>query len=489
VGLQDINPDNDGGAIQIIDNVVGGNGGAAESALPGSAGGADVQLHVGQQSSSGGALTVGGSAIGGNGGNIYGSGSATPGGGAGLDFNASNASGPVTIIAGASDGGNGGSAFNALVSGANGGNGGGLGLNFYAATQGNSAVSISNTGVLQGGNGGAGFNGVQKAGTSGNGGSFGSQTYALAQGTGPVTINLTGAGGNGGGVGAVGGSVEMQADGNAYGGAINITQIGSTTAGTTCNVYGIANSLSETDPNSIVGTVQSAATSTGGFINSIAAITSTPILGLSQLAAQSFADVSNSVGTPIGNVNNSIAIATGEPLTADVNSSLQNDPSIQQSLPTSSQTMGLLSLTGEAGGTSALLTCHSEVDFNINSAAIPGNNPMLFVGLLSGTSTGDGTVQFQIMDDGVELVDQSFLSFAAADAYFGSQGLQLGQLNGGVGGGPNVTLDFLMDVTTTQAGDAFNANIIVSAVPEPSSVVLGSMAAAGLLLRRKRASV
>ena len=59
-----------------------------------------------------------------------------------------------------------------------------------------------------------------------------------------MTINLTGAGGNGGGVGAVGGSVEMQADGNAYGGAINITQIGSTTAGTTCNVYGIANSLS-----------------------------------------------------------------------------------------------------------------------------------------------------------------------------------------------------------------------------------------------------
>ena len=76
--------------------------------------------------------------------------------------------------------------------------------------------------------------------------------------------------------------------------------------------------------------------------------------------------------------------------------------------------MGLLSLTGEAGGTSALLTCHSEVDFNINSAAIPGNNPMLFVGLLSGTSTGDGTVQFQIMDDGVELVRTNYPVVAGA---------------------------------------------------------------------------
>jgi hypothetical protein len=52
----------------------------------------------------------------------------------------------------------------------------------------------------------------------------------------------------------------------------------------------------------------------------------------------------------------------------------------------------------------------------------------------------------------------------------------------------NVVLSFLMDVSTNQAGAAFDANIIVSAVPEPSPIAAGFLAAAGLLLRRKRAS-
>jgi hypothetical protein len=95
-------------------------------------------------------------------------------------------------------------------------------------------------------------------------------------------------------------------------------------------------------------------------------------------------------------------------------------------------------------------------------------------------------VQFQIIDNGIELVDQNFATFVAADAYFNSLGLALGQLNGGVQGGSNVSLDFILDVTTTQAGAAFDPDIIVSAVPEPSSIVTVSVAAAGLLLRRKR---
>jgi hypothetical protein len=203
------------------------------------------------------------------------------------------------------------------------------------------------------------------------------------------------------------------------------------------------------------------------------------------MEAESDVDVSNSLQVP--DQGSTAASATGEPSSSVLSAALAGKPVVQGNMGAGSQGIGLMYLAGSSAGTSATsLTYHSEVDWSVNTSELASNNSMLFVGLLGANSQGDGTVQFQVINNGIELVDQTFDSFSAADAYFDDQGLELGSLNSGIADGSDANLSFQLDVSATQAGAVFEPEILVAAVPEPATAALVSMAAMGCLLRRKR---
>ena len=106
-------------------------------------------------------------------------------------------------------------------------------------------------------------------------------------------------------------------------------------------------------------------------------------------------------------------------------------------------------------------TYHAETDFSINISTL--SNPQhLLVGLLDPTETSPtniSSLQFQITRQGSTVVTQTFTNPTASqlNSYFDDHTLDLGNYSGVSG---NLNLDFILNLTTSTVGAAFNTDLL-----------------------------
>ena len=119
----------------------------------------------------------------------------------------------------------------------------------------------------------------------------------------------------------------------------------------------------------------------------------------------------------------------------------------------------------------------------------------LQLGLFNPTSTGNGFDSLELIvhndHDGSVVLDQTFSTLAAADAYFNGHVLSLGTLGALSGNGATASFDVALYLTATTPNDGFNSQMILAlGVPEPNALVLSAFALAaamaGYLWSRRR---
>jgi hypothetical protein len=470
------------GPLYLVANLTAGNGGNGNAAFGGNGGGVDRFLSLAGSEVN---YVAGGSSTGGNGGNDSTSGRAGAGGGVFDSFYVDGANAPVTTQIGEERGGNGGSGLSAPVCGVNGGNGGDVEVSTYAM---GTSVYVSDYGI-QGGNGGAAFPGSQGQVTSGNGGYVDVNTSAY--GIGSAQIFLSAAGGSPGGPGATAGYCVMS--GAAYsdsGGLVNVNQTGTTVDGADCYVQSFGSTTGNQTGDFTNGFLVARANTSMGFITLVSVRTTALPLYESDLEnAISLVNIARHPQQPFMAGTNSYANVTGEPLPSDESAAIAPYPTVQAALTPTSQVIGLMTLSGTSAGNSySPLDYHAETDWTLDTTQMIPGDVILLAGLLGATSTGDGTVQFQITDNGISLVNQTFNSFASADAYFDGQVLNLGPLIPPGATGTSPQIDFVLDVFTSEASAAFQTQILAAAVPEPRSCLLAASGGLVLLGRRRRKS-
>jgi hypothetical protein len=120
---------------------------------------------------------------------------------------------------------------------------------------------------------------------------------------------------------------------------------------------------------------------------------------------------------------------------------------------------------------------------NLNELSVRGN---LIVGLYDGADADGGftSMTFVLDVDGIQEVDQTFTSAAAAKTYFTDDALNLGSLASGQPlGGSTLSIQATLTVTGATAGSDFEGDLIIGDPPAASRashpVLVGAMAAFG----------
>ena len=116
--------------------------------------------------------------------------------------------------------------------------------------------------------------------------------------------------------------------------------------------------------------------------------------------------------------------------------------------------LGVMTLSGAANGGTTSQDYHSEADWNITASQLSNTEQELLLGFEGAQYFGSGSVQFQVSQNGTEVVNQSFTSFSAAQSYFTSQTVDLGPVTQGVTIG-NPQLNISLDVTSSASGSSF----------------------------------
>jgi hypothetical protein len=148
-------------------------------------------------------------------------------------------------------------------------------------------------------------------------------------------------------------------------------------------------------------------------------------------------------------------------------------------------TLGGKRTTGPSGaGTSEQY--HTAATYNLDLTNVP-NKLFLVVGLLDPVTSGSGfsSLHFRMnTGSNVTLIDQTFINVSDATTYFDDHPINLGFITDF---GNNLTLNFLMDVTSNQDNSGFSTDLVFgNAVPEPCVAPLVSLASAALSRRRRR---
>jgi hypothetical protein len=123
-----------------------------------------------------------------------------------------------------------------------------------------------------------------------------------------------------------------------------------------------------------------------------------------------------------------------------------------------SDIFGLATLGGSntEGGSAASRTFTSSLNYSIDLTSLINPRQNLLVGLLDTNVEGNGfdTLNFQVSREGVVVVNETFLTAAAAVNYFDTKVLDLGS-NGVANVSGNLDLIFTLSLTTNDVGAGF----------------------------------
>jgi hypothetical protein len=442
------------GTVTATANATGGNGGAGNDNATGGAGGAAVLVDDVTGSTSG-SVTLNQTALGGNGGAGIGA-NAGSGGNATSELTFSRASGGSTTTTTTATGGN----------GANGSLGGmtGSGAPATSTLTVTGAAGVTATANATGGNGGAIVAGSLGAG--GNGGSSNATVSATSTGVGAVTSTAMAIGGNGGaassGPGGLGGNTMATA-----------TSVGSGTANATATADGgngnlrsiFGSGIARANATGTGGSAVANALSAGGLIINIESHATAVVSGQSRAEARAGIglaplDASGATG------REAFALATGLPTDTQTTNFFAGNGAVghhfnvaADSTPgATSDIFGLVTLGGSnsEGGSATSRTFTSSVTYAIDLTSLTNPRQDLIVGLLDTNVEGNGfdTLNFQIAREGTMVVNETFMTAAAAIEYFDTNVLNLGS-NGTGNVSGNLDLVFTMSLTTNDAGAGF----------------------------------
>ncbi|RIK75436.1 MAG: hypothetical protein DCC67_15300, partial [Planctomycetota bacterium] len=319
----------------------------------------------------------------------------------------------------------------------------------------------------KGGNGGAIASG--SFGLGAGGGDAAATGTASSTGPGTVAANVTATGGNGGasssGPGGFGGNATAIA--NATGtAAANATAMADAGNGPTGALQGTA--VAQANATGTSGTATADAQSGGGLVTSVRAQTVAPVVSTTHADSRAIVSTPASDATDAAGIHAS-AFATGLPQMADAldyfAGNLNARPHFNLAGDTlagaSSDVFGLVTLGGAftAGAASKTYTSTAWFSIDLNQLVNPRQN--LLVALLDTTSQGAGfdSLQFQITREGVLVVNETFATVAAANAFLDDQILDLGSnAFGNVVG--NLDLVFSLSLTTNDAGAGYSFDLL-----------------------------
>jgi hypothetical protein len=184
------------------------------------------------------------------------------------------------------------------------------------------------------------------------------------------------------------------------------------------------------------------------------------------------------------------AFGTGLPSPVDAQAALAGNANATAALA-ASHALGLVVLGGgvasDANATS--ITFDSSVAFHLDLSQLSSSGSLV-VGFLDPQLDGAGfdSLRFQILREGIAVVNETFGDTASALAYFDDQVLDLGDIASGVSG--DLDLEFLLSLTSDDPGAAFRTDLIFGSVPEPAAaLLLGAALAAFALRARHRAAL
>ncbi len=429
-----------------------GNGGMGGDATAGATGqNASAVNNINLNGVNSQSVIVSANATGGNGGQGQGAGNSGGSGGAASinpTSGISTAGGNVDVNAGAG-GGNGGYGQN----GANGGNGANESITNALSGSTTNGATVNLTQSVYGGAGG-GTNG----GNAGNGGSAQS-SFSLTGGTSNEALILNGiatggAGGNvnnGTGTAGSGGYAVANISGTSAGGAVD--SIATATGGQPGKLAG---GQLGTGFGSSSAAAQ-ATTSSGAIAGAVAKTSASSLNGITN-TVESFANVGGPVrGYSATGNRQAAALVTALPTASAVSSALAGNPDVGHNFTISGSTnlLGLMTLSGAANAGTTSQTYHSEADWNIAASQLNSTEQELLLGLEGAQYSGSGTVQFQVNQNGTNVLNDTFSSFSAAQNYFNNQTVDLGPVTQGVPAGGNPQLNVMLDITSSTAGSGF----------------------------------
>jgi autotransporter-associated beta strand protein len=435
-------------AVIVTDMAVGGVGGAY-SHSGGSASSSAAGYNAGALSVSVTASAVGG--ISGPDGSQ--GGTATVRSALGL----SSGSGTVSVTA-SQTGGAGGKG----VSGALGGNGANSSLS--NAVSGSTAGPLSLTQIAKGGNSGGSDTGA--AGIAGSASSSLTFTTTCASLNGFSTA-IGGYGGNGGtasGGGAASASISLtnlnavmamaQATGGS-GGLANNHQIAADGA-----------AVAHAAASGISGYANAQAATSGGLFKQLSVTANAPVIGHSTAESRALVNQAAPAQSLAAGLS-AASFATGLPLASDAQAAVSASPGVQSRFAisgTNNTTLGLLVLGGAYPGTvsgaSASYSSTANMSIDVSKLSATHN---LEIGLVNPTFSGSGfdQLRFVVQSQGAVLVNQTFATPSAAQAFFQDQVLDLGGISSSV---KTLNLSIALTVTTQQVGAGFNTGLLVGNV-------------------------
>jgi hypothetical protein len=182
--------------------------------------------------------------------------------------------------------------------------------------------------------------------------------------------------------------------------------------------------------------------------------------------AQALAAIGGASATPVSGPQ-AVAFETGAPNSASTSAVLAANSKISTGFGASPVFFGIGELGGgySTGGTATQTTNVSFTEHvDLNQLATRKD---LEVGLYGGTKLGTGfaSMTFDLFADGVDVIHQTFTSAAAAVTFFTNNAIDVGSLASGALSGSNLTLQAVMSITTTAAGQGFYGNLIIGDPP------------------------
>jgi len=371
---------------------------------------------------------------------------------------------------------------------------------------GNSFVNVSD--LAFGGSGGSVLSGT---GSGGAGGAAFSAATGQNPGTNSVSVRSDATGGVGGQragtgtIGSTGGSAQASAVGSGGGStSANATATGGTGSGGSFN--GAARADASATGTSAIGTSGSAtaaAHSAGGLVRAVDSNATAPLPGPGTGSAQAAARAAVSQPAPAvadASGKEALAFATGLPNAADVTTVLAGNPNATATFSASgTQALGLMHMGGGYAGNAngASRTSTATVDFNLDVTKVATKQFLTFAFLDPAVSgSGFDSLRFRVNREfaATAQLDMTFLAAADAMTFFNDHMVSVGNWTG-VSADNILDIQIIFDVTSNDAGAAFNTNFLVgnatpitAAIPEPSTYVLFAFGLLGMavITRRRR---